>query len=84
MSHSLQEGKVATNVVVAYYSTYGHVYQMARALEEGARSVADIDVRLRRIPELEEARRALSAREFYVKAQEEQQDIPEATTYRAA
>ena len=84
MSHSLQEGKVATNVVVAYYSTYGYVYQMARAVEEGARSVADIDVRLRRIPELEEARRALSAQEFYVKAQEEQQDIPEAMTYRAA
>ena len=79
MSHSLQEGKVAANVLVAYYSTYGHVYQMARAVEEGARTVADTDVRLRRIPELAEARRALSAQEFYVKAQEEQRDIPEAT-----
>ena len=42
---------MATNVLVAYYSTYGHIYQMAQAVAEGAKSEADIEVRLRRIPE---------------------------------
>jgi NAD(P)H dehydrogenase (quinone) len=52
---------------------------MAQAVEEGARSVADSQVRLRRIPELEEARRALSAQEYYGLAQEKQKDVPKAT-----
>ena len=39
----------------------------------------DCSVRLRRIPELEEARKALSAQEFYVRAQQAQADIPEVT-----
>lgn len=68
-----------TNVLVVYYSTYGHVFQMAQAVAEGAKSVEDTEVRLRRIPELEEARRHLSTQEFYVQAQAQQADIPEVT-----
>lgn len=68
-----------TNVLIAYYSTYGHVYQMARAVTKGAQSEPDTEVRLRRIPELEEARRVLSQQPFYVQAQEQQADIPEVT-----
>jgi NAD(P)H dehydrogenase (quinone) len=68
-----------TNVLVAYYSTYGHVYRMARAVEEGASGVQATDVRLRRIPELMEARRMLASIEAYQEAQKAQQDIPEAT-----
>lgn len=68
-----------TNVLVVYYSTYGHIYQMAQAVAEGAQSTAGTEVRLRRIPELEEARRALSAQEFYVQAQQMQAAVPEAT-----
>jgi NAD(P)H dehydrogenase (quinone) len=68
-----------TNVLVVYYSTYGHVFQMAQAVAEGAGSVEDAEVRLRRIPELEEAKRHLSTQEFYVQAQAQQADIPEVT-----
>ena len=68
-----------TNTLVAYYSTYGHVYRMAQAVAEGAESVLDVDVRLRRIPELEEARRALSSEDAYVQSQKQQAEIPEAT-----
>lgn len=68
-----------TNVLVAYYSAYGHIYQMAQAVVEGAKSEADTDVRLRRIPELEEARRALSQQPFYVQAQQQQTSVPEVT-----
>jgi NAD(P)H dehydrogenase (quinone) len=48
---------------------------MARAVAEGAGGVAE--VRLRRIPELEEARRALSRRPLYVHAQQQQANVTE-------
>lgn len=67
------------NVLIPFYSTFGHVHQLALAVAEGARGVAGTEVRLRRIPELEAARQAMSGLEWYVKAQEAQADIPEAT-----
>jgi len=47
---------------------------MAHAVAEGAASVPDTEVRVRRIPELEAARQALSGQDAYVQAQ---QKIPE-------
>jgi NAD(P)H dehydrogenase (quinone) len=38
-------------VLIVFYSTYGHVYQMAEAVAEGARQVAGAEVELRRVPE---------------------------------
>ncbi len=38
-------------VLVLYYSTYGHVHQMAQAIAAGAREVAGAEVVLRRVPE---------------------------------
>jgi NAD(P)H dehydrogenase (quinone) len=70
---------VTTNALVAYYSTYGYIYRMAQAVAEGAAGVPDAEVRLRRIPELEEARRALSSEEAYLRSQQLQAEIPEAT-----
>lgn len=67
------------NVLIPFYSTFGHVHQLALAVAEGARGVPGTEVRLRRIPELEAARQAMSGLEWYVKAQEAQADIPEAT-----
>ena len=60
---------MTTNLLVTFYSTYGHVHRMALAVAEGAESVPDTTVRLRRIAELEEARKALSAQDAYVRAQ---------------
>lgn len=68
-----------TNILVVYYSTYGHIYQMAQAVTDGARSIPDADVRLRRVPELEPARKALSTQDAYRRAQEQQKDVPEVT-----
>ena len=70
---------MTTNVLIAFYSTYGHVHRMALAVAEGAESVPDVTVRLRRIAELEEARKVLSAQEAYVRAQHAQADIPAVT-----
>ena len=41
-----------TTVQVVFYSMYGHVYQMAEAVAEGARSVADVTVSLYQVAEL--------------------------------
>jgi len=38
-------------VLVVYYSMYGHIYRMAEAAAEGARSVANVEAILRRVPE---------------------------------
>jgi NAD(P)H dehydrogenase (quinone) len=70
---------MTTNVLVAFYSTYGHIHRMALAVAEGAESMAETTVRLRRIAELEEAGKALSAQDAYVRAQQKQADIPVVT-----
>jgi NAD(P)H dehydrogenase (quinone) len=41
-----------TKILVLYYSMYGHIETMARAVVEGARSVPDTQVDLKRVPEL--------------------------------
>ncbi|MDY0189765.1 MAG: NAD(P)H:quinone oxidoreductase [Desulfuromonas sp.] len=43
---------MATKVQIVFYSTYGHVYQMAQAIAAGARSVAGTEVALYQVPEL--------------------------------
>ena len=71
---------MATNVLVVYYSTYGHTWRMAEAVVQGAEGVPGVgEVRLRRIPELTEARKALSEQDFYVQVQKQMEDIPEVT-----
>ena len=40
------------SILVLYYSSYGHVEQMAYAVAEGARSVDGADVVVKRVPEL--------------------------------
>jgi len=41
-----------TRVLVLYYSTYGHVETMAKAVAEGAAEVAGTTVDIKRVPEL--------------------------------
>ena len=40
-----------TKLLVLYYSTYGHVETLANAIAEGARSVAGVEITLKRVPE---------------------------------
>lgn len=39
------------NVLVVYYSMYGHIYKLAQAVAEGVRSVDGANAELRRVPE---------------------------------
>ena len=41
-----------TKVLVLYYSAYGHIETMARAVEEGANRVEGVEVTVKRVPEL--------------------------------
>lgn len=41
-----------TKMQVIFYSMYGHVYRLAEAIGEGARSVPDVEVKLYQVPEL--------------------------------
>lgn len=41
-----------TKVLVLYYSSWGHVETMAQAVAEGARSIADVQVDIKRVAEL--------------------------------
>lgn len=66
-------------ILVVYYSTYGHVFEMAKAVADGAKEVEGTEVKLVRVEELEKARKALAGQEAYEKAQEAQKDIPVAT-----
>jgi len=66
-------------ILVVYYSMYGHVLQLARAVEEGAKSVAGVDVMLRRVPEFDEVIQKTADNEYLVKIREQQADIPVCT-----
>jgi NAD(P)H dehydrogenase (quinone) len=68
-----------TNILVAYYSAFGHVFDMARSVAEGARGVAGADLRLRRFPELAEVRTAMAGSTHYAKNVEAQRDVAEVT-----
>ena len=61
-------------ILVVYYSMYGHVYQLAKAAAEGARSVKGADVVIRRVPETlpPEVLEKMGA----VEPQKQQADIP--------
>jgi NAD(P)H dehydrogenase (quinone) len=39
------------NVLVVFYSMYGHIYRLAEAAAEGVRSVAGVEAQLFRVPE---------------------------------
>ena len=41
-----------TKVLVLYYSSYGHIEQMAYAVAEGAREVEGVEAVVKRVPEL--------------------------------
>ena len=61
-------------ILVVYYSMYGHVLKLAEAAVEGARSIADVDVILRRVPET--LSKDVLDKMGALEAQKKQADIP--------
>jgi len=69
-------------VLVVFYSTYGHIYQMAEAVAEGIKQVNGAEVALRRVPETlpEEVLGAMGA----IDAQKVFADVPVCTVEELA
>ncbi|MGQ9653582.1 MAG: NAD(P)H:quinone oxidoreductase [Thermodesulfobacteriota bacterium] len=66
-------------VLVVYYSMYGHVLEMAKAVTEGAGSVEGVEVMLRRVAEFEETEREMEGHEHARAVCEQQKAIPVCT-----
>lgn len=64
-------------VLIPFYSTYGHIYQMAKAVAEGVQEVSGAEALIRRVPETLplEVLQAMGA----VEAQQAFADVPVAT-----
>jgi NAD(P)H dehydrogenase (quinone) len=74
------KGKHRTmKILVVYYSMYGHVLQLARAVEQGAKTVAGVDVILRRVAEFEEVIRKTGDNQHVARLREQQANIPVCT-----
>src|SRR6516165_5854715 len=68
---------VMANVTVVYYSSTGHSWQIARAVEEGA-SAAGAQTRLRKVRELASPE-AIAAKPGWQEHLDATRDVPEAT-----
>jgi NAD(P)H dehydrogenase (quinone) len=66
-------------VLVVYYSMYGHMLQMARAVAKGAGEIDGIEVVLRRCEELPHVSQRIEGDEFMRKIRDSQADIPVCT-----
>jgi len=52
MDSAMVEGHMVTKVFVVFYSMYGHVYKLAKAVTEGAQQVEGAEVEMFQVPEL--------------------------------
>jgi len=66
-------------VLIVYYSRYGHVLQLARAVEKGVRSVSGVEAVLRRVKEFEDEEEGIRKGEHSRAVWEQQKDIPGCT-----
>lgn len=62
-------------VLVVYYSMYGHVLTMARAIAEGAAAEEGVEVAVRRVREFDEVERVIDGNDYLKSIREAQKDI---------
>ncbi len=66
-------------ILIVYYSMYGHVLQLAKAIQEGAAGVQGAEVLLKRVEEFEAVKNATKDNPGVQAANEMQKDIPVCT-----
>ena len=66
-------------ILVVYYSMYGHVFQLAQAVAEGARQVDGAEVKLCRVEEIDAVKQRAATDPGIAAALESQRDIPVCT-----
>lgn len=68
-----------TKILIPFYSSYGHVHELAKAVAAGVSMVEGAEARTVKIEEFDVTKQAMSGQEAYVKAQEEMANLPTAT-----
>jgi NAD(P)H dehydrogenase (quinone) len=63
------------NILIVYYSKYGHILQMAQAAAEGVGSVKGCEALIRRAEEFEEEKKLIESDKFALPVWEKQKDI---------
>jgi len=63
-------------ILVVYYSMYGHTFQLAKAIAEGAGSAQEAEAILRRTLEFEAVDKIINENEYARQVREQQEDIP--------
>jgi NAD(P)H dehydrogenase (quinone) len=63
------------NVLIVYYSMYGHMLAMARAVAEGVASVPGVDAVVRRAQEFDAVERVIDGNDYLKSVREAQKDI---------
>lgn len=48
----MEDKNLAVNIQIVFYSMYGHIYKLAKAIEEGANQVSGVNISLYRVAEL--------------------------------
>jgi NAD(P)H dehydrogenase (quinone) len=67
----------STNVLIVYYSMYGHTQQLARAVEKGAQTIPGVTVTFRRAEEFEKIKQETLAKGGAAKETwNQQKDVP--------
>lgn len=66
-------------VLVVYYSLYGHVLQMAQSVLAGVKEVAGVEAVLRRVREFEDVERDMPQHKHALEVWNRQKDIPVCT-----
>ncbi|PSL42444.1 NAD(P)H dehydrogenase (quinone) [Salsuginibacillus halophilus] len=66
-------------VLIVYYSAFGHVYEMGKAVAKGAGKLSDTEVRMVKVPEFEDAKAAMAENDAYTQSQKDQEAVEEAT-----
>jgi NAD(P)H dehydrogenase (quinone) len=73
------KGRSEMKILIVYYSLLGHTFTLARAVEEGARSVSGAEVLLRRVEEFEVVLQKTANDPRVQRAREQQKEIPVCT-----
>ena len=66
-------------ILVVYYSRYGHVLKLARAVGEGIGTVPGVELVMRRVREFSEVEKRISDDKFALATWNEHKDVPECT-----
>ena len=64
-------------ILTVYYSMYGHTFEMAKAVNQGVKSVDGVEAVLRKVQEFDQVNKIIDENEFARQIREKQSEIPD-------